>query len=169
MKKWIGIGLMLSCAIIAGCDADRIAKLEKENADLKTKVEKQNAATTYDLQAKCSKDSRIWFNVNWSRDKTTVLLDFTNHYSAKLNKCFILVEYHYNSGLTNYGGYSWTNNMSLWDVYENTKYADFTENHYIYSKPKPSTGDEVITCEVAQQKCKMLDEFRNLSSQYMSD
>jgi hypothetical protein len=169
MKKWLGIGLMLCCALIAGCDADRIAKLEKENADLKTKVEKQNAATAYDLQAKCGKDSRTWFNLNWSRDKTTALLDFTNHYSAKLNKCFILVEYHDNSGLAYHGGYSWTNYMSLWDVYENMKYADFSENHYTYLKPKPSAGDEVITCEVAQQKCKTLDEFRNLTSQYLSD
>lgn len=169
MKKWLGIGLMVSCALIAGCDADRIAKLEKENADLKTKVEKQNDATAYDLQAKCGKDSRTWFNLNWSSDKATALLDFTNHYSAKLNKCFILVEYHPNSGLANHGNYLWTNYMSLWDVYENTKYADFAESHYTYSKPKPSTEDEVITCEVTQQKCKTLDEFRNLTSQYMSD
>jgi hypothetical protein len=73
----LAIGLLTCCALLAGCEADRVAKLEKENADLKAKVEKQNTALDYDLQAKCSKDA--------------VLLDFTNHYDAKLNKCFILV------------------------------------------------------------------------------
>jgi hypothetical protein len=53
MKKWVGIGLLTCCALSAGCDADRISKLEKENAELKAKVEKQNIALQYDLEAKC--------------------------------------------------------------------------------------------------------------------
>ena len=166
MKKWVGIGFLACCSVIVGCDADRIAKLEKENADLKATVETRHAATAFDLQAKCAKDARVWFNENWAPDKDTILLNFTNHYSAKLNRCFILVESHYNSRLA---WESWTNDMDLYDVYENSEYAQFGENHYTYWKPKYSTGDEVITCEVSGTKCKTGGEFNNLVGQYMND
>ena len=62
-----------------------------------------------------------------SREKETILLDFTNHYNVKQNKCLILVEYHYKSQFTGPGGESWTNDTSLFDVYENAKYAYFAE------------------------------------------
>src|SRR5579862_6348364 len=122
MKKLV-IGLLACCALVAGCDTDRVAKLEKENADLKAKVEKQSAAVDYDLQAKCSKDARTWFNENWSADKDTTLLTFVNHYDAKLNKCFVLVEYHYKSDFARPGGNSWTKEVSLTDVYQNARLA----------------------------------------------
>lgn len=164
----LAIGLLACCTLLAGCDTDRIAKLEKENADLKAKVEKQSIVVDYDLQAKCAKDARSWFNENWSRDKDTILLDFTNHYNAKQNKCFILVEYHYKSNFAGPGGDSWTNDMSLTDIYENSKYAGFDENHYTYYKPQFNTHDEVISCNVAGTKCKTGDEFNNLVSHYMT-
>ena len=169
MEKRMAIGLLTFCILVAGCDADRIAKLEKENADLKAKVEKQSLVVDYDLQAKCAKAARTWFRENWPADKDTILLNFTDHYSAKFNKCFILVEYHYNSRLAAPGGESWTNDMNLYDVYENSKYAQFDENHYTYWKPKYSTGDEVISCTVSGKQCKTGEEFNNLVSQYMTD
>ncbi len=169
MKKWVVIGFLTSCLFVAACDTDRLAKLEKENADLKAKVEKQSTVADYDLQAKCSKDARAWFNENWSGDKDTILLTFTNHYSSKLNRCFILVEYHYNSRLAGPGGESWTNAMSLTDVYENAKYAEFDENHYTYYKPQFSTHQEVITCVVQGKKCQAGAEFNNLVSPFMNN
>jgi hypothetical protein len=168
MKKWV-VGLLACCVLLAGCDGDRVAKLEKENADLKAKVEKQNPVVVYDLQAKCSKDARIWFNENWSRDKNTILLDFTNHYDAKLNKCFILVEYHYKSDFAGPGGNSWTNDMSLTDVQQNAKLAYFAENHITNWKPEYSLRNEVISCNVLDKECKTGDEFNNLVSDYMSN
>jgi|GEM_PF-3459592 len=168
MKKWV-IGLLACCSVLGGCNTNRIAKLEKENADLKARIEQQSATTAYDLQAKCSKDARSWFSENWLADKDTILLNYTNHYSAKQNKCFILVEYHYHSHLAAPGGDSWTNDINLYDVYENAKYAQFDENHYEYWKPKYSTGDEVITCEVSGTKCKTGQEFNHLVGQYLND
>jgi hypothetical protein len=165
----LAIGLLTCCALLAGCDADRIAKLEKENADLKAKVEKQSLIDNYDLQAKCAKDARVWFKENWSADKDTILLDYTNHYNAKLNKCFVLVEFHYNSHFAGPGGDSWTNNMDLTDVYENSKYAHFAENHYTYRKPEFSTHAEVISCDVLGNKCKTGEEFNNLVGHYVND
>ena len=144
----IRAGSLICCALLAGCDADRISKLEKENAEPKAKVEKQSAAENLDLQAKCSKDSRIWFNENWSGGKKALFLDFTNHYNTKQNKCFIVVEYHFNSDTGIPGEFLWVNDQLLYDVYENSKYGEFTANHYTHTKPEFSTGDEMTTCEV---------------------
>lgn len=165
------IAILLGLTVIAltGCDTERLNKLEKENTDLKAKINKTDVARDFDLQAKCGKDARIWFNENWSRDKDTILLDFTDHYNAKQNKCFILVEYHYNSKLADTRGTSWTNDMVLYDVYENAKYGEFGENHYTYFKPEIRNGDEVIICEMLEQKCKIMDEFKKLLGPYLND
>lgn len=165
----LAIGLLTWCALLVGCDADRIAKLEKENADLKAKVEKRSAVVDYDFQAKCSKDARAWFNENWSADKDTILLTFVNHYDAKLNKCFVLVEYHYKSDFARPGGNSWTNEMRLTDVYQNAKLAYFAESHVTNWKPEYSLRNEVISCNVLDKECKTGDEFNNLVSHYMTD
>jgi hypothetical protein len=159
--------LLLVALILTGCDhEDRIAKLEKQTKEMQSDKDR---LADYDLQAKCAKDARAWFNENWSRDKDTQLLNFTNHYNKKKNKCFIEVEYHYQSNLAGPGGNSWTNDMSVWDVYENSKYANFSENHYMYFKPKISSNSEVITCDVSGKKCSSVAEFNSLSGQFMSD
>ncbi len=162
----IAFGVIL--LMVMGCgsrDDEKIANLEKQNQDLKAEVEKNHATADYDFQAKCSKDAKTWFNENWSRDKDTELLDFTNHYNKSLNKCFILVEYHHSLGL----GDSWVNDITLWDVYENAKYASFAEDHIIYIKPTASTQDRVVTCELADKKCKTAGEFNDLVRPYMNN
>jgi hypothetical protein len=156
--------------VTTGCDTgERLAKLEKQNQELLAEVKKGQASADFDLQGKCSKDARTWFNETWSRDKDTILLDFSNHYNKKENKCFILVEYHYKNHFEAPGGSAWTNHMTLWDVYENTKYSDFAENHYTVFKPKVSSSDEMILCETLSAKCKTVDEFNNFTRPYMND
>lgn len=171
MMKSLGPWIVICCALLAGCDTQRISKLEKENAELKAKLEKQSAAENFELQGKCSKDARTWFNASVSREKTTIFLDFANHYNEKRNKCFILVEHHFNStsvlGIKE--GTSWTNDETLTDVYENEKYAEFMENHITRWKPAITNDEEVIACEVQGQKCKTADEFNNLTGPYMND
>jgi hypothetical protein len=165
MKKWV-VGLLACCSLLAGCDADRIAKLEKENADLKTRVDRQQAAVDYDLQAKCAKDARIWFNLNFSpRDKNTVYLDYTNHYYKKQNACFIVVENHFNLPPTS----NWHMMLSLWNVYENNQYGKFDEGHY-YDFQNPGVDKPRINdCLVAGAKCDDEDGFNKLVWSYMND
>src|SRR5579884_1776223 len=130
VKNW-AIEALVFCTFLAGCNNDRLAKLERENSDLRANLEKQNAAAAYDLQAKCAKDARIWFNLNWApRDKNTIYLDYTNHYNRKLNGCFIVVEHHFNLPQTS----NWHNAMSLWNVHENEQYGTFDEGHYYDSR-----------------------------------
>ena len=162
-----GLGMIL---MGTACDnSERIAKLEKQNQELQEKVHKESRVADYDLASKCSKDARVWFNENWSRDKDTLLLDFTNHYNKKVNKCFIFVEYHYNPHFISAGGNSWTNHMAVYDVYENDKIGEFGENHYIRYMPQASSSDEVIMCEMNGEKCKNIGEFNNLARPYLND
>ncbi len=160
-----GLGALLLTSL--GCDIpQRITRLEKANQDLQAQVIKIQAASDYDLQARCSKDARAWFKENWSsNDKDQLLLDFTNHYNKSQNKCFIFVEYHYRTESSG----SWINNMTLWDVYENEKYGTFAENHIIYLKPKYQSTDEIITCELFGKKCTTVGEFNGLANPYMNN
>ena len=157
--------LLLACAVLLtaiGCDtSQRITNLEKQ-------ISKRDIVADYDLQAKCAKDAKTWFRENW-RDvvaSTSILLDYTNHYNKAMNKCFIVVEYHYtfDKDIGN-----WTNNVTLWDVYENVKIAEFNESHSIEYKPTTATVDRVVTCEVAGTKCTALQQFNNLCRPYMNN
>lgn len=152
--------------LCAACDhGERIGRLEKQTQELKEEVKKAQASTEYDLQAKCSHDARAWFKENWQRDKNTVLLDYTNHYNKAQNKCFELVEYHYNLA----DGPSWVGDIILWDVYENTKYGDVSVMHMISFKSAASTTESVSNCEVFGAKCSGVDEFNRLIQPYMNN
>jgi hypothetical protein len=164
MRRYLFLAPLI--LLLSACDIpDRVSKLEKETKEMQTE---RDRVSDYDLQAKCSKDARAWFNENWSRDKDTVLLDFTNHYNKKGNKCFILVEFHYNNNFVGPGGTGWTNHMSLWDIYENSKYGELVENHYTYFKPTVTTSNELVTCDMLGQKCKSMDEFNGFIRPYLN-
>ena len=139
-----------------GCDTGQRARLEKENQELKAEATKNRNAVDYDLQAKCSRDARAWFKESWPGDKDTILLNFTNHYHKSLNKCLILVEYHYNFHVSTW---SWVNDLIGYDVYENSKFASFSETHIIYPKPTYRTEDKLMECWVWDKKCKTAKEF----------
>ncbi len=149
-----------------GCDTpERVTRLEKQVQELQAKVSKDQAVIDYDLQAKCSKDAKTWFNENWGRDKDTQLLDETNHFNKAQSKCFVVVEYHYSRPPAP----SWNNSISMWDVNENVKYADYSESHYIDYKRASLSQDEVVTCACNGKSCKTLEEFNGLISAYTSN
>jgi hypothetical protein len=157
-SSMIAFGAVLLMAM--GCAQDeKIANLERQNQELKAEVEKNHATADYDLQAKCSRDAKTWFNENWSRDKDTLLLDFTNHYNKSMNKCFILVEYNYSIGANG----SWVSSSQLSDVYENSKFATFAEHH------SASTDDRVNICELSDKKCKTPEEFNDFVRPYLNN
>ena len=97
-----------------------------------------------------------------STEKFTTLLDYRSHYNKGLNKCFILVEYHYS--LDKDG--SWMNHMSVWDVYENVEYGQFVQNHMNFGKVQ---NNKVIGCQLAGNKCTSLDQFNGLVHSYLEN
>ena len=82
-----------------------------------------------------------------------------------MNKCFILVEYHYDVGVEG----SWMNDKSLWDIYENVKYANFGEMHTIRFKPTESNDERVIVCVLSDKKCTTAAEFNDLVRPYLKN
>jgi hypothetical protein len=170
MKSFVLAGAVGLLLMILGCDVpDRVSRLEKENQETKAEIEKirtaRSATADYDLQAKCSKDAKTFFTEGWTRDKDTVLLDYSNHYNKAQNKCFIYVEYHFHTGTDA----SWINDISLWDVYENVKYGFFFETHTVFLKPEYHVENEVGTCEFLDKKCKTINEFNGFMQPYLNN
>jgi hypothetical protein len=170
MKSFVLAGAVGLILMIAGCDIpDRVSRLEKENQETKAELEKLRAARSatadYDLQAKCPRDAKTFFTEGFSRDKDTLLLDYSNHYNKAQNKCFISVEYHFQSG----AGGSWTNDISLWDVYENVKYGFFFETHEVVLKPEYHVENSVGSCEFLDKKCKTIAEFNGFMQPYLNN
>jgi hypothetical protein len=156
---------LLTVLLLVSCDNERTNKLEKQNQELLAEVKKDNAVADYDLQAKCAHDSKIWFNENWGHpEKDTLLLNYSNHYNKRLNKCFIIVEYHHSLF-----GLSWANNESVWDIYENSEYGSVIVTHMIYQNPEFREEESVGSCKVYGKDCKTLDEFDNLARPYLND
>jgi hypothetical protein len=157
--------LSLALAILLGCqDNVRLARLEKDNSDLKAQLQDKNKVRDYDLGVRCSKDAKAWFNQNYSRDKDTMMLDFQNHYNLASNQCFIFIEYHFSSN----SGRSWTNSMSLYNVYENARYGNYLEEHVIgfdHDDPK----DKILICETFDEKCTSLDQFNKFVRPYLNN
>ena len=150
--------------ILTGCDNQRVSTLEKDNRELKDKIQMRDSVTDLDLRAKCSRDAKAWFDDGW-RGTQALLLDHTNHYNKAMNKCFILVEYHYSLGK----GPDWINHMTLSDVYANSTYGTFSENHFLFGQPATELSEKVIGCEFGEKKCKSLEEFNDLLRPYMND
>lgn len=166
MPKWLTIVAGISLLLCVACDhTERIGRLEKEVQELKESAKKEQVSADYDMQTKCSRDAKAWFNENWQRDKSTVLLDYTNHYNKAQNKCFELVEFHYSLG----NGPSWVGDIMLWDVYENSKYGNVSVTHIISFKPVTEPRDSVGVCEVLGAKCNGVDEFNRLVQPYMNN
>jgi outer membrane murein-binding lipoprotein Lpp len=157
--RWAGL---ICTLLLAGCNNDRVAKLENQTAELQQQVASLQKSGQLDLQAKCAKDAKAWFDDHWGRpDKDTILLDYTNHYNVKKNQCFVTVEYHFNTG-----GFGWTNSISLYDVYENQKYGEVMENHNLVDGKETLRQD---MCQVGGTKCTSLSQYNSLSAEFMSN
>jgi len=164
MRTQLTALIMILAAV--GCDVpDRVTRLEKQMQELQSKVSKDQAVVDYDMQEKCAKDAKTWFNENWGRGgEGTTLLNETHHFNKAQNKCFIVVEYHSDQSPSP----SWMNDISLWDVIENTQFATFVESHFIDYKLNINK-DTIVTCEFNGNKCKTLAEFSGLISTYTSN
>jgi hypothetical protein len=159
---FLGTVLLFGC----GCEGDRINRLEKQNEDLKSQIAKESTARDFDLQGKCSNAAKAWFNENYagtSRDNDTSLLTYSNHYHEASNECLIVVEYHFNQKVMD----SWFNDITLWNVYENSKYGNFVEVHS--TDYKGELKNRVDNCEVAGKKCTSIDQFNGLVQPYMNN
>jgi len=148
--------------IAPGCDSgEKIGKLEKQVEELKAEQKKNEAVVDFDLQSKCSRDAKTYFNENWRLEKDTILLDYTNHYSKKLNKCFIRVVHNYSLSKS-----FWMSDVVFYDVYENVNYGQITETNTISFAPAYKDEEKITECKVSGTKCTDRDGFNRLSRPY---
>ena len=158
--------LLLSLLCLTACDADKVARLEKENKELKAKLDERSKLVDLDTQSKCSTAAKIFFHQNWREDKDTILLDYSNHYNSKVGKCFIIVEWHYNDTVSKRG--EWYGNIQLHDVFENNKYAELSEHTDVDYQTFKSTK-RVLRCNVDGEECKSSEEFAAKTRGYITE
>jgi hypothetical protein len=98
--------------------------LEKQTTELPDQLRQQQQAADLDLQAKCGKNAKTWFDEHWSVDKNTTLLDYSNHYNKSINKCFVLA--HRNYWMDTKSPYL-MKTAHIYDVYENLERGSVTQ------------------------------------------
>ena len=153
MRSPVPACLLCVLLTLSACNEDRIAKLEQQNKDLQAQLQKQRQTADLESQSRCAKDSREWFTREYPGDANTTLLTYENHYSPKLSKCFISVSWNYTLGPKTTSVQKLT---SIYDVYENTSVAEYSELHmWINGKSEA----QMATCEVQHVKCSSSDEF----------
>ena len=111
----------------------------------------QNRKEIYELQERCGKRAEQIFEKDFPMAERKGLENFENHYSVRLNRCFMLEE---NTILTKDADKSYTIKMlTLVDVNDNKSYGSFSP----------------LGCEVQNVRCKSEQEFRSLIRQFMED
>jgi hypothetical protein len=180
---WLILLLLTACSS-SQQDKDRIGQLEKQTKELENQtngldkqtkelqqqIKMQQGIASLDAQSKCAAAAKTYFKENWSNNSTnenTRLLNYTNHYSSRLNKCFIRIEYNFIVGEQDGG--PWTNTITLVDAFEGAKFGWFAENHTMTLQPKDEERNRLSLCKVAYTKCKNLEEFNKLSQSYMQN
>jgi hypothetical protein len=114
----------------------------------------------YELQERCGKRAEERYKQEVgnpvSSDKdSTYLINYTNHYNKRLNKCFMLIT-------TN----SYPKDKSrdiitiktLIDINENKEYGNLVK-----------IKNAIMTCEVANKQCKSENEWENLVRPFMEE
>lgn len=155
--------LLAFTVLMTGCNSDRLAKLEKENGELRQKLESRQHADLA-TQEKCSTIARTFMNREYSNDGVTILLRQTNHYDVKAGRCFVLIEWHYSPSKDSG---NWYNRISLHDPVEGIEFGKVFVLHQP-SDSADSTG-KVYHCEVGDVKCTSVETFMTAVSKYMRD
>jgi hypothetical protein len=117
--------------------------------------------TAFDLQERCAKQSRAEFEaLGWAKKENSAV--FTNHYNAKLNKCFTVIE------VDNLMGASVKIKM-LFDAFEGKSYGHYTwqsqPGKKYWEVPPRDCGVKLASGE--EQTCHSSDEFDELADYYM--
>src|SRR5258708_15299328 len=112
----------------------------------------QSRKEIYELQERCGKRAAEVFEKDFPKNERKGLEDFENHYSVRLNKCFLL---EINTiFLTVEGKNVSSKSLVLVDINDNKSYGTF---HTSFS------------CEVMEKACRTEQEFRALIRPYMED
>jgi hypothetical protein len=118
----------------------------------------------YALSERCAKSALEWWSRAWGGESVhntetgQIIASYTNHYNAKLNKCFIRENVAGVSRASENGRSSSTFSAQLLDVLDNKTIAAFWS----------SGGEQGVTsCFVGDVACKNRGEWESLAKTYM--
>jgi hypothetical protein len=168
MKPLAGLLLLLVVILVFQIYLQRATIHDQQNRllDLQKQVAANSTPKTAPLeyQEKCSEQARKSFNEMGY--KTKDLAGYENHYNAKLNKCFIMVQ---NTDAT-YSPTIWTH-KSVLDAYEGKAYGEYSW-HTVKNKKYwevPPFMCKVVLLTGEDHFCKSDEEFDELTKVYMQD
>jgi hypothetical protein len=181
------VGLIALCLVVAGGlywnwqQTTVIAQQQKKIEELEAKTV-ASPAPSIDMQEKCAAQAKKSFdeagwnkgglptsNSEWNTANSQPT-SYTDHYSSKLNKCFIEV----NSPMQSQPGSStiWTYKV-LWDAYEGRTYAAYSwhtvEGKKYWEVPPFECATYPDGTEASQQLCTSEQEFDAFVAKYMGD
>ena len=112
----------------------------------------QSKKEIYELQERCGKRAAEVFEKDFPKNERKGLEVYENHYSVRLNKCFLLED---NTTYLKVEGKTTTSKiLFLIDVNDNKVYGRFLD---------------AFNCEVQEKPCSSEQEFRALIRPYMED
>ena len=123
-----------------------------------------------DLQRTCAEQADKSFHLGGYQPKQDVINSYTNHYNAKLGKCFILLNIYDASTIASKGTVSTF--QELQDAFEGTIYGDFFLSHD--TKAPPPGTDHFVMCKMTppgdkQELCSSQEQWDALVKRYMRD
>lgn len=151
--------LVFLCAALYGCSSGRVEKLERENRELAAKLETLSRTSSLDAQAKCAEQAEKNF-ANAGFDPGGIQ-DYTNHYNAKMNKCFVLMSSTRAEPPRQF--------KTLTDAFEGKSYGDYfwiNKDGKQYYEVKPFVC-KVVLPNGEDRVCGSQQEFETLIKAYM--
>ena len=104
---------VLTWIMLTGCNGDRISRLEQQQHELSTKLDLLTKASNIDLQERCATQAQKFVEQKKGFYPNNVLLSSSNHYSTRINKCFVRL---YSTGIS-------ANGETIYDGFEDRVYA----------------------------------------------
>jgi hypothetical protein len=166
MRTAITFLLVVVCVSLGLFTYRQAAALRQQREELQqlnAKFEAMSKNATLDFQEKCAKQAREEFKLyGWDKHE---MADVSNHYNAKLNKCFMQIQ---DTDAKTVRGTIVTS-KTISDAFEGKVYAN-----YIWSTQKNKKYWEVppLQCKVTllsgeEKVCHSSDEFDGLAKQFM--
>ena len=118
---------------------------------------------SYDWQEKCARNAREWFKQLYDDGEqidngTETHTRYTNHYNAKGNRCYVLLETTGFQKESKTGEITMTESKTLIDVNENKDLASY----FAFVNPP-----KVMLCRMAEAHCRSSKEWKALVRPYM--
>jgi len=157
MRTTVIIESALLFTLCVGCNGDRIAKLEKENQELKARLAQKTVSRNSD-QMQCLREARAFFENKYKRDKSTTFLNYMNHFNRDENICYLVVEWRADNA-----PFGWTSSVSLWNVQKNSRVG------VIFADESPNGKESISKCVVNGVSCTTIDEFNKLVQPFMNN